>query len=158
MTVNTTKLGPGTLTFGSATADPDFQDASCQLRNGVVAWDKDAEDPFTVLCGDTVAGSVTYTATLSGTMVQDLAEADGIVAWSWDHKGEEVAFQFTPNTAAARSVTGTVVVDPLAVGSTDDFGATMTSDFEWDCVGEPVLGPYVAPAMAETGATAPDLT
>jgi hypothetical protein len=50
-----------------------------------------------------------------------------------------VDFTFTPNTAAGATVTGIVVIDPLDVGSTEDYGAVMTSDFEWACVGEPTL-------------------
>jgi hypothetical protein len=136
MTANSVRLGPGLFTFGP-TETP--MDASCQLANGVVAWDKDAEDPITVLCGDTVAGSVTYTSTISGTLLQDLTVEDGLVAYTWEHKGEPVPFTFSPNTAAGATVTGTVVVDPLDVGSDDDYGAVMQSDFEWDIVGEPVL-------------------
>lgn len=135
--VKSTKLGPGTLTFGPTAT---VQDASCQLQNGVVGWDKDKDDDITVLCGDVVAGGTNYTATLSGTFLQDLEdETTGLVKYSWEHKGETVEFVYTPNTAAGATVTGQVIVDPIDVGSTEDFGATMTSDFEWDCVGEPTL-------------------
>src|SRR6185312_4666425 len=120
------RLGPGTFTFGSATA-PDVEiDASCQLSSGVVAWDKDADDPIRVLCGDTVAGAVTYSATISGTLLQDLTTG-GVVEYTWAHKGEAVPFEFVPNTANGTSVTGTVVVDPLDVGSDDEYGAVMES-------------------------------
>lgn len=152
MAANSVRLGPGTFTFGD-TGTP--LDASCQLANGVVAWDKDADDPITVLCGDVVPGSVDYTATMSGNLLQDLTEEDGLVSYTWAHKGEAVPFTFTPNTAAGATVTGTVVIDPLDVGSEDDFGAVMTSDFEWDIVGEPILSwTPVAPGVmaAETEA------
>lgn len=139
---NTTRLGPGTLTFGP-TGTP--LDASCQMVNGVVAWDKDADDPITTLCGDTAAGGVTYNSTLAGTFLQDLSEVDGLVAYTWAHKGETVEFTFTPNTEAGATVTGDLVIDPLDVGSTEDYGAVMQSDFEWDCVGEPVLTITPAP-------------
>jgi hypothetical protein len=136
MPASSVRLGPGTLQLGDVAT---LMDASCQLANGVVAWDKDAEDPITVLCGDTVAGSVTYSATLSGNFLQDLLLEDGLVAWTWANKGVAVPFTYTPNTAAGATVTGSVVVDPLDVGSDEDYGAVMTSDFEWDIVGEPVL-------------------
>lgn len=132
----TTRLGPGEFTFGP-TGTP--MDASCQLANAVVAWEKDADDDITTLCGDTAAGSVIYTATISGTLLQDLTEEDGVVAYTWSNKGLAVDFTFTPNTAAGATVTGVVVIDPLDVGSTEDYGAVMTSDFEWACVGEPTL-------------------
>lgn len=152
MPVKSVKLGPGTLTLGP-TGTP--MDASCQLQNGVVAWDKDKADDITVLCGDVVAGGTTYTATFAGTFLQDLGATSGLVEWSWTNKGTEQDFEFVPNTAAAKGVTGKVIVDPIAVGSTDDYGATMTSDFEWDIVGEPVLGAVTMTAEAEEPAEEP---
>jgi len=136
MAVKSTKLGPGTLTLGPVGTPIDV---SCQLTGAVVAWDKDKADDITVLCGDVVAGGTTYSATLSGTFLQDLDDASGIVGYSWTNKGTQVEFTYTPNTTAGTSVSGTLIVDPIDVGSTDDFGSTMTSDFEWDCVGEPTL-------------------
>lgn len=137
MTVNSTKLGPGTLVLGETGMG---QDASCQLTGAVVEWDKDKADDTRVLCGDVVAGGTTYTAKLSGTFLQDLSESDGLVAYTWANRGETVVFVFVPSTAAGATVTGELVIDPLAVGGTDDYGSTLTSDFEWDCVGEPELG------------------
>lgn len=138
MAVTTTKLGPGTLTLTLGAGTP--LDVSCQLVSAQVEWDKNKDDDETTLCGDVVAGDVTYTATLSGTFFQDLATATGIVAFTWDNKGAAVEFEFTPNTIAAASVTGVVTVDPLMVGG-DTPKAKMRSDFKWDCVGEPTLTP-----------------
>ena len=148
MTANVTKLGPGTLQLGDVATG---FDASCQMTGAVVAWDKNKADDITVLCGDVVGGGTTYTAKISGTFLQDLAEADGLVAYTWENKGVTVPFVYTPNTAAGVAVSGEVIIDPIDVGSTDDYGSTMTSDFEWDCVGEPVLG---APLPLGNGAAA----
>lgn len=134
MPAKTYKLGPGELIIGE-TGSP--LNLSCQLTAASVTWDKDAEDPFNVLCGDTVPGDVQYTAKLTGTVLQDLS-ADGMMDYTWTNKGEAVPFTFTPSTTAGRTVTGTVVVDPLDIGG--DVKTKPTSEFEWDCVGEPVLG------------------
>jgi hypothetical protein len=142
-----TKLGPGTLTIGAATG---AQDISCKLSAAKVEWDKDKEDDLPVLCGSTIAGSTSYTAKLSGTIAQDLDDPASIVQWSWDHKGEQHPFLFVPNTAAGKSVTGELIVDPLTVGG-DEVKKNMMSDFEYDIVGEPVLGPAAAAAPAATG-------
>ena len=136
MPANTTKLGPGTLILGEVGTN---QDASCQVTGAVVAWDKNKADDITVLCGDVVGGGTTYTAKLSGTFLQDLADDAGIVAYSWANKGATVPFTYVPSTEAGATVTGNLIIDPIDVGSTDDYGSTMTSDFEWDCVGEPSL-------------------
>jgi len=136
MAAESVRLGPGTFTFGE-TATP--IDASCQLSSAVLSWEKDADDDIRTLCGDTVAGAVTYAASLSGTLLQDIANEAGIVFYTWQNKGKAVPFEFVPNTEAGATVTGTIVIDPLDVGSDDEYGSVMESDFEWACVGEPVL-------------------
>ena len=150
MAVKSTKLGPGTLTLGG---DEDTLDVSCQLLNGVVSWDNDTGDDKTVLCGDVVKGARTYTSTFSGKFMQDIADAEGLVAFSWANKGEQVPFEYVPNTTAGTSVAGELIIDPLDVGTTEDYGTPMESDFEWDIVGDPVLA-FGGGAVAATGATA----
>ena len=44
-----------------------------------------------------------------------------------------------PSTAAAKQVTGTVILDPISVGG-DESGQNMSSDFDWAIVGQPVIG------------------
>jgi hypothetical protein len=107
-----------------------------------------------VLCGDSVPGARTYSAHFSGTLYQDLGLATGIVAYSWAHKGESVPFTFEPSTDVGVTVTGTLIIDPLAVGG-DEAGANMTADFDWTCVGEPVLsaGGAAAASVGSTGGT-----
>ena len=115
-------------------------DISCQIVNCQVAWGQQGkDDDLVVLCGeDTVAGAKTYTATLTGNLLQDQVDPDGVVRYSWENKGTEVPFVFVPNSADAVEVSGVVVIDLITVGS-DTAGANMDSDFTWDCVGEPVL-------------------
>jgi hypothetical protein len=131
-----TKLGPGTLIIGETTTTLDL---SCQLSAAKVEWDKDKEDNTEVLCGDSIAGGVTYTAKLTGTVLLDLS-ATGMVSFTWTHKGEEHAFVFIPNDVEAQQVSGVLTVDPLDVGG-DEVKKNMSVDFEWDCVGEPVFEP-----------------
>lgn len=144
MAPKVTKLGPGTLTVGPVGTP---QDVSCQIQNAVVAWSADTEDDLKVLCGDTVPGARTYTSTISGTMLEDLSTG-GFVDYSWTHRGETQDVVFTPNTADGATVTGQVIIDPLDVGSTDDFGTPMSSDFEWAFVGDPVFAPGTGGVMA----------
>jgi hypothetical protein len=71
--------------------------------------------------------------------VQDLSSETGLLGYSWTNKGVETAFEFSPNDAAGVSASGTLIVDPIDFGSTDDYGSVMQSDFEWKIVGDPVL-------------------
>lgn len=144
MPATTVKLGPGLLTVGATGTEVDF---TCQITGATVEWSVDVGDDTPVLCGETVPGERTYSSTLSGTLYQDLgAVTGGIVEYSWAHKGEEVPFEFVPSTTAGQAVTGTVIIDPLAVGG-DTAGENMTSDFEWAIVGEPTLGIASATAV-----------
>lgn len=138
MPANVTRLGPGTLTLGGTDTPMDF---SCQLANGVISPDKDKGDDKRALCGDTIAGKLTYTYAFSGTFYQDLGEPDGLFFWCWEHRGTEQPFEYVPNTDAGATATGTLLIDPLDFGSDDDYGEVMESDFEMDLVGEPVYTP-----------------
>jgi hypothetical protein len=94
-------------------------------------------ESFKVLGGDELPAQdrVTYTYTLSGTLIQDIA-ATGVVTWSWNNEGEEVDFTFVPADDEARQWSGVVRVIPLTVGG-DDIEGRPTSEFEWSCIGKP---------------------
>lgn len=130
--INATKFGPGTFKLGT-TPGTDF---SCQVQSMTFEPDKDEGDPINTLCGDSVPGSINYTYKLTGTFVQDLAVTAGLVEYAWTNKGTVQDFEFVPNTAAVAKMAGKVVVDPLAIGG-EEYGAIMTSDFEWSIVGTP---------------------
>lgn len=133
MAVKRHKLGPGTLTLGTTLPF----DASCAVNGVTLAPSKDREDDERRLCGDVVAGATTYTWTLAGELDTQLDTA-GVVQWCWTNRGTEQPFEFTPDTAAGTTATGTIVVDPLPVGA-DESGAYMVSEFEFDLVGEPAF-------------------
>lgn len=133
MPVRSTTLGPGVLEFGETGSLMDF---SCQVTAVTVSVEADRDDPTPTLCGDNLVGESTYNGTLEATIVQDL-ERDGVVAWSWEHKGETVPVRFIPSTVAGAEVTGSVVVDPISIGG--DVKVRNTSDISWAFAGEPVL-------------------
>src|SRR5262245_14495771 len=95
-----TKLGPGLLKIGDDTIGTDM---SCQLSAAWIKFDKDKEDDTEVLCGDTVAGAVTYTGKLSGTVLVDLSTG-GLVEFTWTHAGEQFPFLWVPNNPAAKQI------------------------------------------------------
>lgn len=140
MPINTTELGPGTLTLGSGALQVNEQMTSATINPAEAV---ETTDTIKVLSGATVDGaeSVTHTFTLSGTFLQDLASAAGVVAWSWENMGTEQAFTFVPSTAAGLAVTGTLVPVPLAIGGDEVDAGPMSSDFTWRIKGTPVLAP-----------------
>lgn len=128
MAIVTQKMGPGTLKLDTSGS----LDVSCQVVSCVVSCEENVEtaDVVDVLCGEQLAGdeSITYSWTLEATMLQDTT-ATAFIAWSWTNKGLEKPFEFIPNTAAARKVTGTIVVTPVAIGG--EAKTRPTSDVTW---------------------------
>ncbi len=135
MTASNKPLGPGLFSVGETGT---LIDASCLVNNLKITMEKDTPEPTTKLCGDVAQGTPTYTFTVSGNVDQDLATDAGLHALSWDSAGLEVPFTFTPNTDVGAEAEGVLIIDPLDFGG-DEMGADMTSDFEWVCVGKPVI-------------------
>lgn len=138
MPINTTKLGPGTLTLGAGALEVNAQLTSCSVTP---SENVDQSDDLKVLSGEVLAGdaSATYSFVLEGTFLQDLGAVSSVVDWSWANMGTEQAFTFTPNTAAGIECTGTLTPVPLRVGG-DEVDQRMTSDFTWRITGTPDLG------------------
>ena len=134
MTVQAQTLGPGTFTIGSVGTPLDL---TAQVTSMKVTPKASAEDSIVTLSGESLAGERTYDWTIGGTLIQDLTE-DGMFDYTWTNKNTQVPFTFTPSTAAGRSVTGTVIVDPLELGG--DVKKKNTTEFTWAVIGDPVLG------------------
>ena len=128
-------LGPGTLTIGETGSEIDV---SCLVNNLVIVMSKDVTDPTTKLCGTVRPGKTTYTYELDGNLDTDIGTDSGLFALSQSAPGSEQAFTFTPSTEAGTSATGTIVIDPMDFGTTDDYGSNLTSDIAWSLVGVPV--------------------
>lgn len=127
--------GPGTLTIGGADMPWQGQLSSfeCEPTETVTAGSTiDLLDGGSLNDGDT--SRVDWKA--NGTAVQDILAA-GIVAYSWDHAGEEIPFTWVPNSTIERQVTGTFVMVPLKLGG--PVKKKNTSDFSWRLTEAPVL-------------------
>jgi hypothetical protein len=135
-------LGPGTLTIGETGAEIDV---SCLVNNLVIVTSKDVTDPTYKLCGTVRPGKTTYTYELDGNLDTDIGTASGLFALTQTAPGSEQAFTFTPSTEAGTTATGTVVIDPMDFGTTDDYGSNLTSDIAWSLVGVPTYT-YGTPA------------
>lgn len=128
-------LGPGTLIFGPEATSID---ASCLINNARVEVDKEQDDPKYKLCGTATPGKITYTYKLTGNLDTDIETDAGLFAFSQDHAGEQIAFEFVPNTVAATSCAGTLIMDPLEFGA-DEYGEPLDSDFELTIIGKPTF-------------------
>jgi hypothetical protein len=132
---DTGQLGPGVLTIGETGTEIDV---SCYVNNAAIEWANDTSDSTTKLCGAERAGVTTFTAQLTGNMDIDAGNDSGIFALSWDEKGSQQKFTFTPSTALGTTATGTLTLLPLRFGA-DAYGDDLTSDFTFDIVGDPTL-------------------
>lgn len=146
---DTGQLGPGVLTIGEVGTEHEL---SCYLNDAAVEWSDSSTDATTKLCGAVRAGVTTFTAQLTGNIDVDAGNESGFFALSWNEKGSQQKFTFTPSTELGTTVTGTLTIKPLRLGA-DEFGSDLTSDFAWDITGDPVLS-FDGAAVAATGATA----
>jgi hypothetical protein len=128
-------LGPGTLIFGPTATSID---ASCLINNARIETDKEQDDARYKLCGTATPGKITYTYKLTGNLDTDVETNAGLFAYSQEHAGEQIEFEFVPNTAAATSAAGMLVIDPLDFGA-DEFGSPLDSDIEFTIIGKPVF-------------------
>lgn len=135
------QFGPGTLKIGAVGSEINVE---CLINGARIAMSKDEGDSTTKLCGTVRPGKVTYTYALSGNIDVDSSDPAGLFALSQASPGTEQPFTFTPSTTGVTSAAGTLIIDPLDFGA-DEFGADMTSDFEFSLVGAPT---YTYPADA----------
>lgn len=139
MTVNVLNMGPGSLVLGDVGSPKSF---SSQVTNCRITPSVDKGDPINVLSGEQVQGDRDESFVLAGTFVQDFGTLNGLSEWTWDNRGDDLAFVFIPNTAAGRQISGTVTVEATEIGG--DVKTKPSTDFEWTLVGAPTLG-AVAP-------------
>lgn len=131
----TQAVGDGSLRLGEAGS---LSDWSAQVTAASVEPTVAAEDDVPVLTGGKLSGDRTYGAALKATVLQDLSP-EGLIAWSWEHRGEEVTVEFVPNTAAGSVVRGRLIVDPMKLGG--DVKKKNTSDVELTFIDFPTLSP-----------------
>lgn len=122
------KMGPGTVKLGVG----GVQNISIQVTSFTVQFAESVETQAAVpvITGDELPAEETPTVTWSvaGNVIQDLAAA-GVVAYSWTNAKAELDLEFIPSTAAARKVTGTIVMVPINLGG--DAKTRPQSDFTW---------------------------
>lgn len=136
MTVNSYKVGPGTLTLGTG---PGVQ-FQAQVRSMTVQVSENVktQEAVPMLSGEQLAEEETasYKYALAVSFQQDLADA-GIVDYTWTNEGQSVAFEYVPNTVEAASVEGTCRIVPINIGG--DADTRPSSDVTFQCIGKPAF-------------------
>lgn len=136
-----TPLGPGTLTLGETPVDYSGEFLGGQITHEYT----DVGETRQMLNGDQRAAAQTRADGFTGDVENDLTGA-GLYAYLVANDGDDVAFEFTPNTSAESpsgaaittpgSWNGTVKLRlPDAVGA-DEYGAPVAGSVTWAAVGE----------------------
>ena len=134
MAVNAITVGPGTLTIGETgtMSTLSSQITACRLVPSV-----ENEDPLNVLSGEQAPGDRSESWALTGTILQDLGAVESTTEFMFEHRGQQMPFEFIPATAAGKAFSGQLVVEAIEMGG--DVKTKPTSDFELQLVGEPTL-------------------
>jgi len=123
------RLGPGTLTLGSA-------EYGQQLTNVVLTPSVDSTDGTPTLANPTPLPEQKETWALEGSAIQDFELQTGFVNYCFDHAGETIAFVWTPVTGATNvSYSGDCLVSSIPIGG--DAGVQITADFSFPVDGKP---------------------
>lgn len=134
------RFGTGVLKIGAVGSEIDV---SALVNNMQITASADRGDSKTMLDGTVKAGAVRYDYEMSGNVDLDLEDgAAGLFGVSQENPGSTQDFVFTPSTDGETSAAGTLILDPLAFGSTDGYGETMNSDVTWTLVGAPTYTYY----------------
>jgi hypothetical protein len=132
MAVTDSRVRKGVLKLTAAGGTATAKDFSCQVTAISIEPGVNESDPVEVLCGDKVGGGSTVNDTLNFTVISDHASADGLIAFSWMHRGETVDFEFQPDAVVANKWSGKVVDQALTVGGA--VGDQITVDASWQIV------------------------
>jgi hypothetical protein len=138
MATKTVKL-KGTLKLGSTTG----MQLEAQISQIGTPQTVNRDSPVTVLTGDVIQAPATYSYALSGTMLLDLLDAQGVYAYVQGLIGTEQQFDFEPAGTGGPHWTGTVIVDGF---NTEELnaGALIVSKFSWPIQGQPTITPPAA--------------
>lgn len=139
MPIETLTVGPGKLQIGDTENLTTFES---QIRSAKLVPSVDKGDPIDVLSGEQAAGDRSESFTLQGTMLQDFGSTDSKTEWLFTHRGETHPFEYTPNNAKGKKITGQVEVEAIDIGG--DVKAKAESDFEFQVIGAPVIATVAA--------------
>jgi hypothetical protein len=127
----------GTLKLGDTSTGVQME---AQVSNIGVPQSVTRDAAVTVLTGDVVQASATYSWSLTGSVLLDMTDPAGVYYFVLTHQSEEMPFEFLPIGATGPTITGTCIVDgwdseELAAG------AIVVSKFAWPVQGQATITP-----------------
>ena len=128
MPLTDSRQGPGTLTLNAL--DFSYQAAAVRLTPDV-----SSEDGTPTLAVPEPAPATTVAWALNVDSIQDFEDPVGLVNYLMDNALDEVAFLWTPITAAGVQYAGTVQLVPMEVGG--DVAVQVVTSVELPLVGAP---------------------
>jgi|SRR5215469_2674522 len=142
MPITSSKLKTGTLSLGTAPGE-DFACQATAVR--LTPSYEDDGDFVETLCGENISPNKKETWTIGGTSIQDFDDPAGFVQYCFDHATEVVDFSWCPSTAASPTYTGRCTIVAVEIGG--DVNARLTTDWEFDVEGKPVITPFAPPPL-----------
>jgi hypothetical protein len=129
MPTTDSRQGPGLLLI-------DALPIECQASTITLTPEHEEEDGTAVLCNPTPAPELVTSWKLTGVAIQDweLPALTGFVELARTKNGQQVPFEWTPNTAVGVKYSGTVQVRAVLIGG--EVGKQNTTDFEFPVVGD----------------------
>jgi hypothetical protein len=127
----------GTLQLGDVTTGMAMEAQVSQIGTPQTVT---RDSPVTVLTGDVVQASATYSWALDGVAVLDLSDPSGIFYFVNTNQGQELPFTFLPIGATGPTITGTCIVDGWDT-ETLAAGSIVQSKFTWPIQGQRTVAP-----------------
>jgi hypothetical protein len=135
----------GTFHLGDTTTGVDLE---AQLSNIGTPQGVNRDSPITVLTGDVVQASATYSWSITGTIVLDWEDPLGAFYWVHTNQGTEQPFEFSPVGATGPTITGTCIVDGWNLEELAS-GAIAVSKFTWPIQGQITITPPAGALAAD---------
>lgn len=112
MAIKSSKLGPGTLTFGETGSELEW---GAQVRSCTVEPTSEDGDVLPVLSGEEITEDDDDGFELTGEVLQSY-DVRSLSVWCHLNHNAKVPFRFRPRDDEALGVTGTVTVKRIAIG------------------------------------------
>ena len=138
----------GTLLLGTSTP-PTGMPMEAQVTKVGIPQTVTRDSAVTVLTGDLIQASATYSWSLTGEALLDMSVPAGMFYFVRTHQGTQMPFTFCPTGATTGpTITGTVIVDGWDTEELTS-GSNMVSKFNWPIQGQVTITPPAGTQAAD---------